>query len=272
METNVNYTVVGAFVIAITTIIILCIIWLSSGFSYGQYTSYQVLMEESVSGLSVDSPVEFNGVNVGTVTKMELDHDNPQIVTILLSIKKSTPVTMGTEAILNVRGLTGVAFMALRDKGTDQRPLVTEKDQAYPIIKTSPSFFLRLEDAVTKVTDSLKEVSRSIRSLLDQENLRTFKEILLNVRSITDNFVVNRGRITSILNNTANASAQFPALMSESQAAMQQFSGQTLPAANAAVSNLDITMENLSRVSRELRQNPSVMIRGKTQPALGPGE
>ena len=40
METNVNYTLVGAFVIALVTATVLAIIWLSSGFSIKENDIY----------------------------------------------------------------------------------------------------------------------------------------------------------------------------------------------------------------------------------------
>jgi phospholipid/cholesterol/gamma-HCH transport system substrate-binding protein len=86
METNVNYTIVGIFVISIISVIILAIIWLSSGLSTQTYTIYKVLMQESVSGLSPDSVVEYNGVNVGSVTTIQINKKNPQIVEVLLKI------------------------------------------------------------------------------------------------------------------------------------------------------------------------------------------
>jgi phospholipid/cholesterol/gamma-HCH transport system substrate-binding protein len=58
METNVNYTIVGVFVISLMAVTIFTIIWLSSGFSSNVTKMYKVYMTESVSGLNIDSPVE----------------------------------------------------------------------------------------------------------------------------------------------------------------------------------------------------------------------
>src|SRR5690349_4086128 len=110
MDTNVNYTIVGVFVITLTTFIVLGVIWLSSGFSLGQNAYYEIYMKESVAGLNVDSVVEFNGVNVGSVKKIEIDSKDPRLVYVLLNINKTTPVTQGTKATLNTKGLTGIAY------------------------------------------------------------------------------------------------------------------------------------------------------------------
>ena len=45
METNVNYSIVGAFVIVLTAAIVVAIIWLSAGLSFEGYTTYKIYME-----------------------------------------------------------------------------------------------------------------------------------------------------------------------------------------------------------------------------------
>src|SRR5688572_26803680 len=108
METNVNYTIVGAFVIVLLGAIIMGVIWLSSGLTAHTYTVYQINMKESVTGLSVDSSVEFNGVSVGTVKSITILPDDPQTVILLINVDTTTPVTEGTTASLTSKGLTGV--------------------------------------------------------------------------------------------------------------------------------------------------------------------
>ena len=272
METNVNYTIVGVFVISLVSVIIFTIIWLSSGVSTNDSSWYKVYMTESVSGLNIDSPVEYNGVSVGAVKSIELNTKNPQLVEVLLSIKNTAPITQGTVATLNVKGLTGIAYIALQDKGLDRTPLVALKGQDYPVIKTAPSFFLRLDTAITKLNDNLHQVSNSIRMLLDQQNLRSIKEILSNFSKLTGALADNSQQFGVILQNTAAASRQFAPLMQSTQDAMQVFSTQTLPAANAAVANFAAMSTNMSAVSAEIKTNPAILIRGKTQGQLGPGE
>lgn len=258
METNVNYTIVGLFVIIMVACFTLGVIWLSSGLTLEYYETYQVNMSESVSGLNLESPVEFNGVNVGSVKSIDIDEKNPQVVRLLLSIKSNTPITKGTNAALNVKGLTGMGFIALRDSGTDTAPLVALKGQEYPIINTTPSFLVRLDNEVTKMNAALHEVSASIQSLLDKENLRSVKKILNNFREITDTLTANRQDLRSILQHGAKAS--------------EIFSAQTLPYTNDAITNIDNMTSSLLGISQEIQQNPAVLIRGKAQRTLGPGE
>lgn len=245
METNVNYTIAGLFVVTLLTTIVFGIIWLSAGLDRGDYVFYNVYMNESVSGLSIDGPVEFNGVNVGTVNAIKINHDHPKLVEVLLKIKNDTPVTIATRAKLGLRALTGIGYILLEDKGTNMRPLIKKPEQLYPVIETVPSILVRLDTTLTQLSDSFRELSRSMQSLLDKDNIRAVKEILHETKST----------------------------LSATRSSFQLFETRTLPLANQAISSLETITSELSAVASEVRQNPAILIRGKApSQLLGPGE
>lgn len=251
METNVNYTIVGIFVISLISATIMAVIWLSSGFGYTDTTIYQINMKESISGLDVDSPVEYNGVSVGSVKNISLDHANPRLVILLLAIKSDTPITEGTIATLKARGITGITFVDLSDKGDDLTPLKALPGEEYPIIKTGPSLFLKLDAALSKLSENFQQVTKAIDSLLDKENQRAFKELLLNLKQASKDF-------TPLLKSTTNA--------------MNTLESQTLPRTYQMLNNLDQLSRDLSQISAQVKQNPSILIRGVEGQRLGPGE
>lgn len=272
METNINYSVVGAFVITLVAATVLAIIWLSSGFSFEIYATYKVLMQESVSGLNIDSVVEYNGVNVGSVKSIKLDTKDPHQVDLLLSIKSDTPITMGTTATMTSRGVTGITYIALKDKSDDLRPLLALKGEQYPIIKTAPSFFLRLDTALNKLSENLEKVSITFQSVFDQENQRAIKATLKNMQIFTATLADNTQKLTTILENTSRASHNLAPMMMSTTSAMTVLQNQTLPATYRLLSNMNDAARTLSEVSAEIKQNPSILIRGINRQPLGPGE
>ncbi len=215
METTVNYARVGAFVIILFILMMVGVIGLSKGFSSGQYTTYQVFMRESISGLSVDAPIEFNGVPIGRVQAIEIDQKDPQVVILLLDVRRLTPITQGTRAMLNTKGLTGIAYLALIDKGTDVRPLIALPGESFPVIKTAPSLLMRFDSTFTEISRSLADVSIAMKLLLDTDNLQSIKHILYNT---------------------------------------------------------NIATKNISDITRSVKLNPSILIRGQAPLPLGPGE
>ncbi len=186
METNVRYTVAGTFVLIMLTLIIFGVIWLSSGISTEKYSFYSVSMKESVTGLNKDGPVEFNGVEVGTIDEMIINKENPQLVELRLKIKSSTPITAGTKAKLALRGaLSGAAFILLEDKGDDKRPLLKNGNEPYPVIPTTPSIIVRLDTTLTQISDgfhqlnnNFHQISSSVKGLLSPANLQAISRLL----------------------------------------------------------------------------------------------
>lgn len=258
METNVNYTLVGAFVIALIAAIVVIVVWLSSGLTGQSYQFYRVYMQEPVTGLNVSAPVEFNGVNVGSVSSIQINPKNPQSVELLLKVKKDTPITIGTRAKLDLRSLSGTTYMQLIDKGTDMKPLTLAKGQDYPVILTTPSILLRFSTALTEITSSFKQFSTSLQQLLDKENLKSIKESLINIRKFSATLSKDSGDIDALLINMSKASRSLKI--------------ETIPAANRALTNFGNFTQNISGISGEIKQNPAVIIRGRAQQPLGPGE
>ncbi len=272
MEPRVNYTVVGLFVIVLAATIIFTVIWLSSGLTGKSYTIYKVYMNESVTGLSVNAPVKYNGVDVGFVKDMKLNHDNPQQVELLLNIEEKTPITKSTTAILTTQGLTGVAYIDLQVRGTDTTPLEAPPGHKYPVIKSAPSLFFRLDKALSDLMANFNSLSYSLNEVLDKENRLAFKHILANVDKLTYDLSGDTKQLDTILKNTATASKKFPGLIQNGQNVTQGLSRQTIPKMNQILNGVENITNNLSDTSRSVKENPSILLRGQEPRPPGPGE
>ena len=105
-----NYTLVGAFVLALGAALIAVVLWLASGGAFQKkYDLYHAIEDESVAGLNLNAPVKHNGVDVGKVQAIELDPLNPERVILLLAIERGTSIKEDTVAVLKTQGLTGIA-------------------------------------------------------------------------------------------------------------------------------------------------------------------
>lgn len=279
MESKVNYTLVGLFVLILGAAIIIIPLWLSSNLSNKRYQIYAVHMFESVSGLSVSAPVKYNGVDVGNVRSIQLNVRNPQEVDLLLNINEGTPITTVTTATLEVQGLTGVANIALKGGNENALPLVAAPNQPYPVIKYAPSLLMRL-------TETINHISKQFDKIMSPENQIAFSHSLANINRITTTLANNSAQINSsiqslnvALKNAAAASQQFPIVIQNIHTSAEQFdevmqqwtyisqilNGTTLPKINSVV-------DNLQTFTKSVKQNPSILLRGQAPPPPGPGE
>ncbi|MFO3149077.1 MlaD family protein [Legionella pneumophila serogroup 1] len=307
MESKTNYTIVGLAVLILTAGLLSAGLWLSVGFNQKEYTSYTVYLKESVSGLSVESPVKFNGVQVGYVKENKLNKNDPRQVELLLNIEKSTPITTSTSATLISQGITGVTYVGLSAGSSELTPLRKMPGEPYPVIPSKPSLLNQLDAVLKEVAENVGAVSEKAQLIFNEENADNVRKSLANIERITE-IIADKGQtIDSSLNNLdvfvanmAKASKQFPQLIKDLKTGISKFksladnmsaagkdvsktmiagkntidqiSQQAIPPAVILLRRLNAISANLEKVSNEMRQNPSVIIRGTKAPKLGPGE
>jgi phospholipid/cholesterol/gamma-HCH transport system substrate-binding protein len=315
METKVSYTIVGAFVLIFSAAIIAGVLWLSSSERRPKsYQSYQAYFSESVGGLVVNAPVRYRGVEVGKVLDIAIDPQDPERVRLLLGIERGTPVRVDTVAVLRVQALTGVAYVDLGGGSKGSAPLVAAQDQPYPVIRTEPSVWERLDAATSRLLADLDRTSQSMSALLDEDNRMALKRTLAHVEKLTATLAARSGTIDSgvanaalTLQNAAAASGELGRVIERigraadamermaaetSRAAasaretlegarrvvddagggLQQVGGQALPELTRLLAEARELAASLSRVSRQLERNPSVLLLGRESGPPGPGE
>ena len=133
MESKFNYTIVGLFVVVLFTGFIGVSFWLSTEGTIKRHVYYSIYVTESVSGLSKQSPVKFNGVDVGYVKDIEINQNNLQEVQIIVSVEADVPINQGTVAVLSSQGLTGIMYVELEAKAPSAPPIKLIAGQPHPI-------------------------------------------------------------------------------------------------------------------------------------------
>ncbi|MBI1888133.1 MAG: MCE family protein [Nitrosomonadales bacterium] len=304
MEEKVNFVMVGVFVLALSAALIGGVLWLSSSKSYrASYDIYQTYMPDSVAGLNLDAPVRYRGVEVGRVQKITLAPGNVEQVQLTLAIERGVPVKVDTVAILQVQGLTGIAYVELTGGGRDSPPLQKQANDSYPVIKSGPSLMTRLDSAVTVLLTNLNRTSENLNAVLDEDNRRAVKSTLADLAVLSRTLAARSGTIDAslaaaahTLKNVSRLSDELPQLIQRVQRSAdafdrmsnelahagaragstldsaQQFSASTLPEVHQLVLELRDLTVSLRHVSDQLEQDPSVLLRGKPQAKPGPGE
>lgn len=307
MEAKTNYTIVGVVVVILIVGLLSAILWLSVGFNQKSYTLYTVYLHEPASGLSKDAAVKYNGVQVGYVREIKLNKNDPRQVEIILDIESGTPITTSTSATLISQGITGVTYIGLTAASSDLTPIKKMPDEPYPVIPARASLFNQLDSLLKDVSQSIGKVSAQAQHIFNEENAQHVRQILANVEQLTSVIAKNTNNIDKsikngdiFLDNVAKASHDFPKLLKDFQTGVSKFktmadslteAGNTVsstmgsgkntldkftqetiaPAANL-LHRLNTISANLEKVSSEMRQNPSIVIRGSAAPKTGPGE
>ncbi len=308
METKVNLALIGAFVLVLGAALVVGVLWFAGGGAYRSvYDTYLIYMSESVSGLNLDAPVRYRGVEVGRVRKMALSPANADQVQLTLDIERGTPVKEDTIAVLRVQGLTGIAYVELSGGRRESRLLEAHAGEDFPVIRSGPSLMVRLDSAVSALLVNLNATSENLRALLDEDNRREIKQSLADLRILTRTLAARSATIDSglvdaahTLNNTARLAAELPSLADRLQKSADGFDRMaaelaragtragatlegaredlreevkdTLPEIRLLAAELRAATASLRRFSEDLEQNPGVLLYGRPAAKRGPGE
>jgi len=265
MESKINYALVGTFVLVLLVALVISITWLSVGFSTKHYKTYLVIMNESIAGITTNSAVKYNGVDVGSIEKISLSTDSPQQIRLFLHIEEHTPITAGTTATLSSQGLTGITYIALQGSDINKQPITLLPGEQYPIIQSVPSLLVRLNDAMGNLAANMDHITQNINDVLGGENPALLREILNNLNITSSHLAAQSKQLDSILINAAKSTQLVTPLLNT-------LNQRTLPATNEVLDNLTLMSGNLLEFSDDLKHNPAVLLRGQMPPPPGPGE
>jgi phospholipid/cholesterol/gamma-HCH transport system substrate-binding protein len=304
----VNYAVVGAFVLILSTAIIAGVLWLASGGAFQKkFDLYLAIEDESVAGLNLNAPVKYSGVDVGKVQEILLDPTNPGRVRLLFAIERGTPIKEDTVAVLKTQGLTGIAYVELGGSTKEAAPLKVKEGEEYPVIRTKPSLSTRLETVLTTVLEKLDHTTSNIDSLLSKENQLALQNSLRDIATIAHTVAARKNTIDAgitsaarTFDNTDRATRKIEPLINQiSQTAeaiektsqearivinnanhavdsvgndVSRFTTESLPEVQRLLGELNVLAASLRRLSEQTERDPASLIRGRRNVPEGPGE
>jgi phospholipid/cholesterol/gamma-HCH transport system substrate-binding protein len=302
---NRQYLFVGLFVLIVTTIIVVIWLWfVNGGTDKHRYNKYQITFHESISGISADSVVKYNGVNIGKVIAVDIDNNDPRNIIVYVKIYNKILISKDTYAVLQSQGLTGLSYIDLRLPPTsvlNSGFLKIHNTPPYPEIKSQISLLSNLTEQAQSLGNDLQNISSQTRMLLSDSNIQHISNTLKNFDDIstaltkkTDTITKSLNELQDILVNVKRDSVTLNNLMGN----LQQLSKSTnvtvnntnklildvrdntvhnlnsvfLPNLNQTVINLNQSSAQLQQLLTLLNQNPSALIRGKSPLPKGPGE
>jgi len=283
MEPRVKYVVVGAFVLLLGATVLGTVLWLGKTDYRGIYDRYYVYTRESVAGLSVDSTVKYRGVDVGRVKEVILNPENAEEVRVTLDIVGGTPVKTDTQAVLVTQGLTGLVTLNLTGGTKDAPPLVPGAGQTYPVIKSAPSLFGRLDGTVEALLSeqglptlvaNVNGLARNASLMLDEDNRAQFGQILKDLGEVTKVLAARSGQVDRGAQHAAEAAertarltehlgTQLPALldrMGKSAAALQQMTAEVARASREVGEMVGAGKPGIEQFSRQTLADVGLLI------------
>jgi phospholipid/cholesterol/gamma-HCH transport system substrate-binding protein len=206
METKANYLMIGGFVLGVIVLAFLFVYWMSNFGGGGQ--SYYILFQNSVAGLTTDSPVSFNGIKVGEVKSIDLDKQDARKVLVTVGVRSGIPVRANSHATIQSQGLTGGSGIEI-SAGTPDAPLLVATDAVpIPYIKADLAVSQSLFDAAPQVMGNANALLGRLNDLV-ANNEDSIHKSLTNVEQLTTMLAQRKDDINQIIVNAKVLTTQF---------------------------------------------------------------
>ncbi|MBE7218062.1 MAG: MCE family protein [Caulobacteraceae bacterium] len=300
MERNAHYALVGLVSLLLFIGMVVFVVWLARFQFAKAYDIYDIDFKGPVRGLTNGGEVYFNGIKVGSVTKLSLDSRDPNRVVARIRTASDAPVRIDSTASLEPLGVTGVNYVQIT-AGTPTKPLLKEAtpEGMIPVIRSAPSSLdSLLEGGGTVLARTVEALDRANR-LMSDRNIAAFGATLQNVQDITatvrdhkklladvDTTILGLnatsqkiGALSDNMNALVNgdgkrtlanldaAAVQLRATATDARTLLARVGGPAgdfattgLPQLSRTVAALQSSAENLDRVVGEIEQDPRSLI------------
>ncbi len=207
METKANYTIVGFFTVLVIAAAFGFVYWMAEYGRGGPMAELIVRIPGSANGLSVGSPVRFNGIQVGAVKSLSIDADDPSFSLAFTEVRVDAPIYPSTKAILEIQGLTGAAYIELSggkigEKNILQQSIesgkraviVADQSSVTNLLATADKILDRANDAVGQIQGFVKDARGPLTKTL--QNAETFSDALAKNSGNIDSFLQSVGQLS----------------------------------------------------------------------------
>jgi len=288
METKANYVAVGAFVLACVVGLVVAILWLA-GIQYSQeYTYYQAFFKGPVTGLGKGTSTRYNGIEVGRITNLEFDPNDPQRVIVTMQVQPNLKIREDSIASIESQGFTGATFVEITG-GTAKSPLLTaHDDERYPVIHTRPSTFAQLQQSAPELIGKLNTVATRLNDLLNDDNRRAITHVLTNLDETSQVIAKRSADIDATIANANKAMANLTQASNDLRPALDKvdltvqkygkvaddadafINGDGLAQLSDLIGEMRRLVANLTQASDQLNRTPTKLLFGDRRKGYEP--
>jgi phospholipid/cholesterol/gamma-HCH transport system substrate-binding protein len=225
METRANYVAVGAFVVVLLAGAAAVMIWLIGGQFNEKLAYFHMSFAGSISGLTKDSTVRYNGVPVGKVTDITIDKENPNHISVVVALDPGTEIRRDATATLASQGLTGGSYVEISGGTSEAPPYINQFQPPGPLIRSRPGGLQSIFDKAPEVMEKLLAIEDQIHDILGGKNRAAIDETVENVRKLTATLAAHSDQLGQIVDNAADATQQIDELAKSANKVMAKANG-----------------------------------------------
>lgn len=242
MENRAHALAAGLFTLVLGIALVSAAWWFTRG-DDAKFVPYVVAATASVTGLKVDAPVRYRGVDIGRVAAVRLAKDKAGTIEVHIVVDPATPIDRSTYAQLGYLGVTGLAFIALNDAGKTQ-PGHREQIAAIPM---KPSILDSGEDLLATISG----IAEGVKDVFDADFKARVKRTVANVERTTEHAAILARQLEPTVKQMPGLIAAARETVQEAKSALGALQG-TLASAQGAIAKADNLMTSANALALKL--------------------
>lgn len=226
METRANYIAVGFFTLVALVSAFAIAYWLGRFGERDNLVPVVVRVQGSVSGLVKGSLVQFNGIDVGRVSGLEQDPQDPRFVRVNIRVNKATPVRKDTRATIGIRGLSGGAFIQMEGGTPGAQSLLEDyvEGDAPPIITGDPAALSDLLERVNGIATRAETILGALETVVIA-NQQSATNTVRNVEQFSAALAQNSDGIALFMESAGEIAKSLDGLSGKLSTSLTQIEG-----------------------------------------------
>ena len=286
-DDKLNYVVVGVFVIAMVAALATWIVMVSG--RTGATDDFTVVFD-NVKGLKTGVEILYEGYPVGLIEEIEpVDLEGERRFQVSVSVRRGWPIPRDSQASVTTGLFSAPVINIDGGRSSEMLPPGSEIDTL-----ASSDLMAVVNDAASRVTTVLDSVADKIpgvmgdverlaqelnvavdgvNSLLAPENTERVGSILRNVDTFADNanqlladLAATRRQVDSLVRKLDTQLNEEEGDVAEAMAELKYSLAAVSRHIDAISANLEVTTRNMSEFSQHIRDDPSLLIRGREAP------
>lgn len=216
---------------------------------------------KNVSGLMIGNNVRFGGIDIGTVSNIEIRNDTNIFVSMMIKHDAKKYIRISSTATIGTDGLVGNKLINISSIG-DNADIVKDGDVLISIAQIETDEAMR---TLNNTNDDIAAIASNLRTITDRLNKpntlwsllndtlvsQNVKESIVNIRQISDNTAALTGDLNSIVKGVKAGKGTIGALLVDNKISKQI--DQTLVNIHRVSDTLAIISGDLSNITRNIK-------------------
>lgn len=213
MDKDIPYIKVGLFVvISVCMMIALGLFLAFKNMNTSSQTTYVILTDETISGLTIGSPVKYHGLQVGSVSSVNIaqkatDANRSDALIVYVKIDNSAPINSSSVAIFEPAGITGQLFVNITTVDLNAKP-IDEKFENLVVIPNSPGTLKKYAQQLNELFKNMNKIGTQVEKVLSDQNVENVSKTIAGVQELIVKMNAQADTISPALTKVGDAMQQ----------------------------------------------------------------